>query len=585
MGEGEGAAPTPSCDLPQECWELIFNSLGHHSHLESLSLVSTRFLSITNHLRLSLILTPQTLPSLPRLLRRFPNLKHIEFPELAGTLDSPLRHLSQSGLDLDSLAFPNQTHFPFLGLAQLGQLIRNLRKLNCSKIHSLQDSHLDLIASSFPLLEDLDISFPQYTSPINPDGSLGLEFFPQRVTDDGIIHLSMNLNKLLKINLSGNHFISDKSLLYLSANCVLLREVVICDCDFITQNGIALAMRKCENLNCITLLGIGIPSIDSVFQGAFSYAKNLCDLNISHSFISDELLYSVAEAPLPLKRLGISRCYNVTSAGVFFLLYKHQFLEYLDLEGANFLTDDCMIRLSKFLSCLVTVNLNLCSRLTGLSFFSLLRSCPLLRDVQMERTNLGVEEEFDAVSVRNYRLKALNLAGNESLSDECIDKIASSCPNLQVLKISHCPNITEEGIQNVFGHCRQIRHLEMNYCRGIGELDMQIDYPNLEVLLVKGQGIEDEALRIIAKRCPALLQLDLEGCVSVTKEGLNEVVQNCWRLREINLKWCQNLKLDAISLLVFSRPSLRKIVPPGVCTVTDNQRNFFLRHGCLVCKD
>jgi F-box/leucine-rich repeat protein 2/20 len=89
---------------------------------------------------------------------------------------------------------------------------------------------------------------------------------------------------------------------------------------------------------------------------------------------------------------------------------------------------------------------------------------------------------------------------------------------------------------------------------------------------------------MIAKRCHGLLQLDLEGCLNVTIKGVNEVVQSCMRLREINLKLCDNVKVDIIPRMVFSRPSLRKIIPPCRFIPTDKQNKFFLRHGCLVCK-
>ncbi|EEF35079.1 F-box/LRR-repeat protein 2 [Ricinus communis] len=573
-----------SIDLPQECWELILNSLDHHRHFESLSLVSTRFFSMTNHLRQNLTISSHTLPFLSHLLNRFPNLKSIQISQLSkDDLNSLLHQLSKSELDLDSLNFENQTRFPHLGLREFGLKMRNLRKLHCSKISGLQDSDLFLIGSSFPLLEDLDISFPLYDSRFNPNGSLDLQCFSGIVTDDGILELGLKLNKLRRIDLSGNRFITDKSLHFLSLNCLLLSEVKVRDCDFITQNGISLIMRNCSNLNSISLDGVGIPSIDSFFQESFTYAKSLCELHLSNSFISDELLYLVAEACLPLKKLTVSHCYNFSFVGISFLLYRYKFLVYLDLEGANFLTDESMIELSNFLCNLSYINLSLCSKLTSLTFFALIKNCPLLSDVKMERTNLGVEE-FMVDLITNPRIKSLKLVGNNNLSDDCLIKIACCCPSLQVLEISYCFGITEEGIKEVLRSCSEIRHLEMNRCVGIKNLDINVELPKLEVLQVQGPGIDDEALAVIAKRCQMLLHLDLAGCLNVTEKGVNEVVQNCTKLREMNLKWCDNVKVDMIATMVFSRPSLRKITPPCGFIPTDKQISFFLQHGCLVCK-
>lgn len=569
-------------ELPPECWELIFNSLHQHRHFESLSLVSTEFLSITNHLRRSLLISSQIVPFLPNLFHRFPNLKGIEIRGgFHGHLDSLLFQISKSGLDLESLSLSNQDCFPLLGLRELGLKMRNLRKLDCSELNCLQDAHLFAVGNSFPLLEDLNISFPRYDSHFDLNGSLDLRLFSGFVTDEGIIDLSMKLKNLLKINLSGNQFITDKSLLSLSANCLLLREVVIRECDFITQNGIGVVMRRCVNLNSISLDGIGIPSVDLFLQESFVYAKTLCELDLSHSFISDELLCSVAEACLPLKKLTISHCYDFTFVGISYLLYKYQFLEYLDVEGSNFLTDESMVDLSEFLQSLTFINIGLCSKLTSSSFFMLVSNCLLLEDFRMERTNLGVEEFVVDFRI-NPRVKSLNLAGNESLSDECIKKIALCCPNLQELKISNCPTVTEEGIREVLRNCGEISSLEMNRCLGIKCLDIDFELSKLEILRAEGPAMDDEALAMIAKKCHGLLQLDLEGCLNVTAKGVNDVVQNCERLREINLKWCDNVKVDIIAHMVFSRPSLRKIIPPCGFVLTDKQRSFFLRHGCLV---
>jgi len=42
------------------------------------------------------------------------------------------------------------------------------------------------------------------------------------------------------------------------------------------------------------------------------------------------------------------------------------------------------------------------------------------------------------------------------------------------------------------------------------------------------------------------------------------VVENCKELREINLKGCNKVNANVVDSMVFSRPSLRKIVtPPG----------------------
>ncbi|CAI0420866.1 unnamed protein product [Linum tenue] len=469
-------------ELPAECWESIMNSLDQNRSFESLSLVSSQFLSITNHLRRSLTITSRTAPSLSR---------------------------------------------------------------------------------------------------FNPNGSLDLQSFMTFVTDEGIADLSSKLIDLRRIDISGNQFITDKSVLSLSLNCSLLSEIVLLDCDFITQAGIGLALRSTVNLNSVALDGIGIPSLDSSMKESFAYAKNLGALHLSNSFISDELLSLVAEANLSLEKLSISHCYNFSSVGVQYLLLRYQFLAYLDLEGANFLTDESMIEFCNYLPNLTFINLGLCSKLTGLTFFTLMNACPLLEDVKMESTNIGVEE-WQELALKKSKIKTLDLAGNNSLNDECLKRVALGCPNLEMLNISYCPNITEDAVTQVLSNCTRLRHLEISRCFGIKSLVIDFDLPELEVLKAQGSVLDNEALGMIAESCKGLLQLDLESCLSVTKQGVGRVVEHCKKLREINLRSCESLGNDIVALMVFTRPSLRKVIPPCGSMFSDQQRNLFLRHGCSV---
>lgn len=570
-------------DLADECWESIFNFLEHHRYLEPLSLVCNSFLSITNHLRYTLTITDPTLESLPRLLLRFPNLNRIIFRDFHGNLDSVLSQISKSGLPLKSLDVSNQKRFPFSGLRQLGSKMRNLKELNCSNIGSLKDSDLIEIGTCFPFLEVLDISYPEHGCGLSSNGSLDSNSFPGLVTDNGILGLASTLKRLRKIDLSGNPFITDQALVCLSLNCLFLSEIGIRDCDFITQNGIAFAMRKCGNLKSIFMNEVGIPSIDVCFKDCFAYARCLCELDLSNSFISDELLCLVAEACLPLHKLVLSRCLCFTFDGISFLLSKYQSLTYLNLEGANFLHDESMIELTKFLGNLTFINLSLCSKLTNSTFFNLIKNCPLLNVINMERTNLGVEE-FSAEVVVNPRVKSLYLARNNNLNDECIKMAAYVCPNLEALDVTYCSGITEEGILAILKSCLHIRCLKVDRCEGVKNLGIDFELPKLEVLQAEGLGIDDEALTKISKRCRRLSHLDLEGCLNVTAKGVEGVIVNCKALKEMNLRWCNNVSVDIVAWMVLSRPSLRKITLPCGSVPTVNQRNFFLRHGCLVCK-
>ncbi|KAA8541965.1 hypothetical protein F0562_023117 [Nyssa sinensis] len=573
-----------SKDLPDECWELIFNRLDHHSDLEALSLVCKRFLSISNRLRTSFAIVNPTIlthGTISKLFQRFQHLKFIDLSEFHGDIDLIIHEIAQSNLDLETLNVSNQNCLPLEVLKLLGSNMKNLKVLNCADLMVFRDIELVVLANSMPWLEELDISHPRnyfdLSSALHPMTSSEMS-----VTDSGIQVLSCKLTNLRKINISGNHFITDRSLVALSSNCVFLREIVVKDCSFITQKGMHFVMSHSPNLSSISVNGIQIPPRSSPFEDPLSYPRTLCTLDFYDLVISDEFLHSIAKACIPLKRLTLFQCSNFTVSGVSLLLYAYQSLEYLAFVKAEFLTDQAMTDLSQYLRNLITIKLKFCSKLTNSTFFTLAKNCPLLKDIEMEKANLG-KEDCTLDFVKNPRIKSLNLAWNSHLSDECLKKFAFICPKLETLDVCSCSGITEGGIAEILKNCCEIKHLRIDDCGGIKSIGMGSKLFKLEIFQAACSGINDKGLAMIGERCCGLLNLDLEGCLEVTTGMVKEVVKNCKRLREINLKWCQNVNVSLVDWMVFSRPSLRKIIPPCNCFPTENQKKLYLRHGCLVC--
>ena len=549
--------PVSSIDIPGECWELVFRFLGHGSDLESVSMVCNLFLSIASRLQHSLTIFDPTIQLLPQLFLRFSRLKMLDLSNFSGNLEGLLHQISQSELDLDLLNLSNQRTLPVDGLRELGSKMKNLRVLICSNIGFLQDSHLVVMAYCFPLLQELDISFP----------------LDSQASDFGISKLSSMLENLRKINLSGNYLITDQSLFSLCQNCMSMEEISFFTCFKITQVGIASAIRLRPNLTSISFniekkrihgpglapMPINLDLIDSLRS-----LKRLTAIDLSSSFISDDLLFSVAEGSHMLKKLILQGCCNCTFAGISYVLSKCQSVQCLDLRKADFLTDQCISKLSMFLLNLTSINLSGCCQLTNSTFFILTRNCRMLIEIKMERTYLGVDGEEDSLQdfVSNPQVKSLYLGDNILLGDASLIKLASICPSLQLLDLNCCGSISGECIAEVFKRCCEIRHLNLAYT-GVKVLEIDFEVSQLKVLNLSGSRIDDETLSIISRKCCGLVLLDIQSCSDVTTKGVREVVENCIALRELNLKNCGLVCDDFVASLAYSRPSLRKIITPS----------------------
>ncbi|KAL1198603.1 F-box/LRR-repeat protein 4 [Cardamine amara subsp. amara] len=559
-------------DLPDECWELICKAIDEDDYrfLEAVSVVSSSFLSITNHVRSTLVITDRTVPLLHQHLLRFRNLKRIKFFDFNQDLYSILLKVSLSGLNFESIDVSGMTCFPDFGKWGMKRKMRNVKELNCSGFDGFRDSDLVSIGVNFPLLEKLDIS--------------DLKVFRSQISASGIISLSSNLKGLLKINVSGNYFITDACLVALSQNCLLLREIIYRDCDFISSDCIEFVLRNSPNLESFAINGIGMKPRMSFSNEAFLFARSLSELDLSDSFLSSELLYLIADAKFPLKKLLLPNCHGINFDGIFYMLSKHQTLVHLNLKGSSFLSDDMIMELRKFLGRLTFLNLSFCSKLTGLAFFSIIERCVSLKCMMMEATNFGVEEYSKELNIKSG-IKFLYLSRNRNLRNECLEKVSRHCPFLETLDVAQCPGITRDGICEVLRNCGELKSLDISRCtgiKGLGVVDFEL--PKLVSLRACGTWIDDEALDMISRRCRGLMHLDLKGCLKVKSRGVKDVVQRCIRLREINLKYCE-ADDGLFTWMVCANPSLRKIVPPCGFTPTKKLQNFLLSHGCLICKD
>lgn len=557
-------------DLPEECWGIILKKLDHHSHFQSLSLVSKSFLSLTNRLRLEFTLTNPTIllhGSISNFLNRFHNLKTLYFSKFKGNLDAILDTLFDSKLNIEYLDVSNQEKLPVLR-----NNMRNLKVFKCANLCCLSDTDLVSISVMLPFLEELDISYPNNSK---FDSNLQLEEFT--VTDVGIEALCSSLRKLRRLNISGNHFITDRSVVGLSVNCLLLSEIAMLDCSFITHNAFHFILCNCHRLNVISVNRIQIPP-----RVSSTYVRALCSVDLSDSVtISDEFLVSIAKACWPLQSLSLCRCTGFTLFGISQLLCAYQSLKHLALVQARFLTDQCVGALAQYLVNLVSINLDSCSHLTTLTLFTLVTECPSLEHIQMSRTSVGKVDDCFLV-VKNKRIKSLNLSGNLYLSDELLKYIASTCPNIELLNISSTNRTTEIGIADVLKICHEIRNMQITDCAGICSLGTGLKLPKLEVLNVARSGFGDKGLETISQRCPGLLKLDMESCVAATTEQVVELLRTCERLREINLKGCCGVKvLSVATWILSSRRLYLKVIPPSTLSFTNYYKHLW-SHGCLL---
>ncbi|GFS34841.1 hypothetical protein Acr_00g0036400 [Actinidia rufa] len=436
-------------NFPDDCWKLIFDRLREDRwDLESISLVSKQFLSLSNRFKLSLSVSNKVLSLLPQLLRRFHHIKNIDIDIHNCTdLDELICQFSGSGINLEALAISCPSSPPRVGFRALGLTMKNLKVLDCSKLVYVLDSDLILIANLFPGLEEICINA------YNDDESGVNEEVLTNVTDDGVEFLASKLKELKKIDLRGKFCISDGSLVLLSLNCVKLREIHLCIYGHhLTEKGIDFVMQHCHNLTSLSL-SLFPSNLDNnhaftvgsseTYSNSFTFdnsiMKNLHTLSLVDG-ISVKFLYSMAKAHPPLKKLKIK------SRRLVILLQACQ-LTLQELTLLNpYLTDSCWC-------------------VTDEGIGEILKSCPVLTHLKIFW--LGVSNVFERYSEHSIvNLKSLEACGTK-INDEAMANIGNRCPCLRYLDISYCKGVTNNGVMEVVRNCKRIREINLNRCENV----------------------------------------------------------------------------------------------------------------------
>ncbi|KAF7154812.1 hypothetical protein RHSIM_Rhsim01G0030400 [Rhododendron simsii] len=563
--------------FPDDCWELIFQKLREDDErdLDSISLVSKRFLSISNRVKLILKVKGDTLPVLQNLLQRFPHIKSIVINTYAQKdTDGLLDKIAEFGvLNLEAIKFDGWTEPPrdgFTALAFNNNVKKTLKVLDCSGLIYIQDNDLVSIGDCFPRLEELRISAHNSTAYVKAAAGISC------ITDDGVDALASKLKELKQIAFTGDAcFITDKSLISLSTKCIKLRKINLdlwgISQHHVTGDGIGFVMRHSHNLTCLSLqLWSSDSSQHSAFffpmENAFTDAKNLYSLTMSRDLISDKHICLLAKARPPLKKLKLivikDQYYSEIHGGLKMLLQACQLtLEKLTLRGWP-LTETSMDDLAEYLSNLTYINLNFSIGLTSITIYTLTKSCPLLETLKMAHTRGQEVDNFSPNYLQeHYRMRHLDISGNNWLTDMTLQNIGQVCPNLQFLDVSHCLHLPYFGIGEVLRRCSAITQLHIDCLEVSDVFGCRSDYSveNLKTLKAHVTRLNDERMAMIGNKCRNLQYLHIGFYEEVTDKGVMEVVRNCERLREITLIGCKEVSEQLINRALSFGCRLRKL--------------------------
>ncbi|GAB7341380.1 hypothetical protein MBLNU457_7636t1 [Dothideomycetes sp. NU457] len=144
-----------------------------------------------------------------------------------------------------------------------------------------------------------------------------------------------------------------------------------------------------------------------------------------------------------------------------------------------------------------------------------------LEMIDLTRCTSVTDQGFKHWSMHNFpMLRKLVLADCTYLSDQSIIGIVNAAPNLRELDLSFCCALSDTATEVLSLGLMQLTHLDLAFC---------------------GSAVSDSSLRSIGLHLLELRFLSVRGCVRVTGQGVEAVLEGCRSLEVFDVSQCKNL--------------------------------------------
>lgn len=387
------------------------------------------------------------------------------------------------------------------------------------------------------------------------------------VTNLGLTAVARCCPSLKVLSLWNVPSVGDDGLIEIAKGCPRLEKLDLCQCASITDKALIAIVKGCPDLKAISLDGC---------------------LNVGN-----EGLQAIGQFCLNLKSVTIKDCPNVGDQGIAGLMSSAtQALTKVKLHGLN-ITDVSLavvghygkVIADLFISNLPNVNERgfwVMGNAHGLQHLKSLtiNSCQGVSDVSLEAVGKGCPN-----------LKQFVLKKGAFLSDNGLVSFAKAASSLESLQLDECHRITQIGFFGLLLNCgSKLRALTMSGCFGFRDMILGLPLPNSSTPLrsVKVQncpGFGDMSLAMMAKLCPKLQYIDLNGLPGITDAGLLSLVESCEAgdgLVKVSLAGCINVTDNVVVALAKTHGGTLEVLNLEGCGKVTDASLVAVAEDCLL---
>ncbi|KAK1319419.1 hypothetical protein QJS10_CPB04g00884 [Acorus calamus] len=487
-----------------------------------------------------------------------------------------------------------------LACATFGGWAARLRSVNLSRASAVRAEGLEAMARVCTAVEEVDLS---YCCSVGDREAAAL---------GGMAGLKdLRLVKCLGV--------TDVGLATIAVGCVGLERLSLKWCLKISDLGVDLLSKKCCDLK---LLDISYLKVYNESMRSIASLRKLESLSIvGCSFIDDEGLAFLNCGSPSLQSIDTSRCDNVTSLGLLWVIKGHDSLVHINVGhcfpelGMPFLskledlkslksirldgfkvsesilrmiglgckalaeiglskcegvTDEGIVKLVSSCVELRTIDLTCCHLVTDISLFAIADSCKKLACLRLESCGLITENGLLRLGSCCSSLEELDLTDCSNMNDSAL-KCLSRCLELLVLKLGLCSSISDEGLIHIASSCKKLQELDVYRCEGIGDDGLEAIAKGCKQMkrlnICYCTQITDKGMKHLST-LEKLADLELRRLVNVTSTGITAIAMGCKSLVELDLKRCYHVDDNALQALAHYSKNLRQITI-SYCMVSD----------------
>ena len=292
-----------------------------------------------------------------------------------------------------------------------------------------------------------------------------------------------------------------------------ITEIDLNECDGVTDEGLAILMKKCKDLHPDKILAMN--------------TENEC-------LKGDAFLQAIAEHRSDIKEIDLTACSGVTDTGLGKLMEKCGDLHPDKVvSDTNVKGDAFLASVSQHHKYLEEIDLAGCSAVSDSGLAELIQKCPELRPDRITSDKKGDEFLLQVAKKHHSDLASIDLASCKSVGDGGLAELIKSChklhpdhilsdvkgdeflhavgkhqPNITSIDVARCQAVTDAGLAKLVSRCSNL-------------------HPDSIKSTVKG----DAFLEAVAQRfAKTLKSIDLTGCKNVSDAGLAKLIEKCREL-------------------------------------------------------